>query len=356
MSLYRVGRIWYVDITRPDGSRDRHSTGTADRKAAQEYHDRLKAQYWREARLGDPPASTWGDAVRDWLLEAPRDLSDRYRLSRLPIPLELPLDKVDQSVIERALAGKSAPSWNRTLNLILAILNLARARGKLIAVPKVRRKPLSPSQRARVRWLTAEEWARLEAALPHYLAQIARFTLATGLRENNVLQLTWSQVDLHRRVAWIHADQAKAGEPIGVPLNEDAMAVLRERQAEQAEELRLRRATDPGAQPVPWVFAHRGRPLYKASNKAWYRALKSAGLEDVRWHDLRHTWASWHVMRGTRLEELQELGGWKTLQMVRRYAHLAPDHLAKVAENVKPVSLRHSDAIAKTKNRVTSKA
>lgn len=341
MSLYRVGRIWYVDLQKPDGGRDRHSTGTADRKAAQEYHDRLKAQYWRQARLGEPPACTWGEAVRDWLLEGPRGLSDRYRLNRLPIPLELPLSQLDPQRIEKALAGKSAPSFNRTLNLILAILNLAAAKGKLLSAPKVPRKPLSPSQRARVRWLTAEEWKRLEAALPRYLAQIARLTLATGLRENNVLELTWSQVDLRRRVAWIHADQAKAEEPIGVPLNDEAMAVLRERQTEQEAELRKRREKDESAQPLPWVFAHRGRPLYKASNKAWYQALEKAGLQNVRWHDLRHTWASWHVMHGTRLEELQELGGWKTLQMVRRYAHLAPHHLAQVAGNVKPVSLRH---------------
>lgn len=54
----------------------------------------------------------------------------------------------------------------------------------------------------------------------------------------------------------------------------------------------------------------------------------------VRWHDLRHTWASWHVQAGTPLLALKELGGWSSIDMVMRYAHLAPDHLAEHAERI----------------------
>lgn len=64
-----------------------------------------------------------------------------------------------------------------------------------------------------------------------------------------------------------------------------------------------------------------------------YKALKRAGIEDFRWHDLRHTWASWHVQGGTPLFALQELAGWETERMVRRYAHLAAEHLAGWAGN-----------------------
>ena len=64
------------------------------------------------------------------------------------------------------------------------------------------------------------------------------------------------------------------------------------------------------------------------SGKAWKRALENAGIERAfRWHDLRHTWASWHVQRGTPLQELMELGSWSSYEMVLRYAHLAADHL-----------------------------
>lgn len=322
MSLYRVGRVWYVDITGPDGGRIRRSTGTADRKAAQEYHDRHKAELWRQARLGEPAPIAWGEAQALWLKEAPRDLSDRYRLNALPIPAKLQINDLTPSLIAHALAGQKPGSYNRYVNLILGILNLSRRKGLITSVPHIERKP---EPKGRVRWLTAQEWTSLKRYLPAYLEQMARFTLATGLRENNVLRLEWSQVDMKRKVAWIHPDQAKAREPIGVPLNEEAMGVLKDRSGLDQQ----------------WVFAQKnGRPLYKASNRAWYAALKSAGLAGFRWHDLRHTWASWHMMHGTRLEELQQLGGWKTLSMVQRYAHLAPEHLARVAGNVKPVSLQ----------------
>jgi integrase len=83
------------------------------------------------------------------------------------------------------------------------------------------------------------------------------------------------------------------------------------------------------------VFTYQGKPVKQVSTKAWYSALERAGIEDFRFHDLRHTWASWHVQNGTPIFALQELGGWMTEKMVRRYAHLAADHLAAYAANVK---------------------
>ena len=73
-----------------------------------------------------------------------------------------------------------------------------------------------------------------------------------------------------------------------------------------------------------------GRP----NTKAWKKALRRAGISDFRWHDLHHTWASWHVQAGTPLHVLQELGGWETEAMVKRYAHLAPEHLAEHAQRI----------------------
>ena len=66
----------------------------------------------------------------------------------------------------------------------------------------------------------------------------------------------------------------------------------------------------------------------------WKRALGRAGITEFRFHDLRHTWASWHVTNGTSLQELMELGGWKSYEMVLRYAHLAPDHLSHAAARI----------------------
>jgi integrase len=105
---------------------------------------------------------------------------------------------------------------------------------------------------------------------------MARFTLATGLRESNVLNLEWQQIDMRRRVAWIHPDQAKAETAIGVPLNDEAISVLREQLGKHDA----------------YVFTYNGKPVGKAGTAAWRKALKRAGIKNFRWHDLRHTWAS----------------------------------------------------------------
>jgi integrase len=170
----------------------------------------------------------------------------------------------------------------------------------------------------RVRWLTGEEGDGLIRELPKHLAEMTRFTLATGLREANVVGLEWSRVDLERACAWIHPDQAKARKAIPVPLNADAMAVIRRQQ---------------GRHPTH-VFTFNGKPVARANNHAWRKALASAGIKDFRWRDLRHTWASWHVQRGTPLYVLQELGGWSDYGMVKRYAHLSAEHLAHYAHNL----------------------
>lgn len=315
MPIYQVGDIWYLDIRTPKG-RIRRSAGTTDRKAAQELHDRLKGDTWRQAKLGDAPQVTWGQAVEKWLEVKPRGLPDRYRLRAMGVG-DSTLIPLSVSTIESVLSSYTGSTFNRALALLYAIHTTSG-----LQAPKVGRKPAPPG---RTRWLTAEEWKKLKRALVKespLLAQAAEFTLATGLRENNVLNLEWSQVDLQRRVMWLWADQTKGKANLGVPLNDDAMVVLRGR-----------RGIDERL-----VFGNPDYVLYKASNKAWYAAVRAAGLVGFRWHDLRHTWASWHVMSGTRLEELMKLGGWKSMTMVMRYAHLSTEHLAGVAANVKPIS------------------
>ena len=83
-----------------------------------------------------------------------------------------------------------------------------------------------------------------------------------------------------------------------------------------------------------FVFTYQGKPVARTTTKAWKKALDRAGIKDFRWHDLRHTWASWHVQNGTTLQELQELGGWSSFEMVLRYAHLAGDHLKGAARRI----------------------
>lgn len=83
-----------------------------------------------------------------------------------------------------------------------------------------------------------------------------------------------------------------------------------------------------------FVFSYKNNPIQQCNTRAWTNALNRAGIENFRWHDLRHTWASWHVQNGTSLLELQQLGGWSSFEMVLRYAHLSGDHLRQAANRI----------------------
>jgi integrase len=161
----------------------------------------------------------------------------------------------------------------------------------------------------------------LLAELPTHQRDVVLFALATGLRQRNILDLEWSRIDLDRKHAWIHAAQSKNRRSIPVPLNEGACSVLLRQKGKHPDR----------------VFTYRGKPLGTANNSAWKSALKRAGISDFRWHDLRHTWATWQRQAGTPAHELQRLGGWLTSSMVERYAHVAPDHLASAASRLDTV-------------------
>ena len=287
-------------------------------------HDTLKAQLWREAKLGDKPKYIWQEAVVRWLNEQShkRSLIDDKRIINWlhDYLAGVELEKINKAMIEKIKqtklnTGVTNASVNRMLALIRSILNRAENEWEWIdKAPHVR---LLPEEKGRVRWLTQEEAAKLIEELPQHLADMAKFTLATGLRASNVSQLEWSQIDLQRRCAWIYADQSKGKKSFAVPLNDSAMSVIR---------------SQIGKHEM-FVFTYKGEPCGQQSTKAWRNALKRAEIENFRWHDLRHTWASWHIQNGTPVHVLQELGGWSDSEMVRRYAHLSPSHLSGYAAN-----------------------
>jgi integrase len=325
MSLRKRGGIWWIDAVSPTGERVRRSTGTPDKALAQEYHDRLKAELWRIAKLGEKPRHTWNDAVVRWLKESSHKATidtDKIHLRWLDQFLGgRQLDTISRALVDRITDAKLAEGVsNATVNRVLEVLRAILRRCVndwewLDRAPQIR---MLKEPTRRIRFLTRSESDRLLACLPSHLADMAAFTLATGLRRANVTGLQWSQVDMVRRLAWIHPDQAKARKAIPVPLNAEAVAIIRRWLGRHETH----------------VFSFRGRPISQVSTKAWYEALERAEIRDFRWHDLRHTWASWHVQNGTPLYALQELGGWESPEMVRRYAHLSAEHLAPYADRL----------------------
>jgi integrase len=324
MSLYQRGETWYIYLTY-DGQRIRETTNTTDKKKAEAIHDARKI----ELRTRKESGKTLADAIKLWLTASQRSDSELSEIkSALTYYPNRPLSQVDGHDFQDAFADKSPGTYNRIANNIRAAINLAHKRGwcELITIP---RKKIKSSK---TRFLSKAEWARLESELPEHLRPIAQFAISTGLRRANVLQLKWAQIDMQRAVAYVDATDAKGDASIPVPLSKYALDVLKSQQGKHKE----------------YVFTYQGNPIgvFKSS---WKKALLRAKIDVVqagkdkegnpvytstfRWHDLRHTWASWHIQNGTPLAVLKELGGWHDISMVLRYAHLAPDHLAKYASN-----------------------
>jgi integrase len=343
MAIYRRegSSIWYYDII-INGRRVRRSTGTSNERQAQELYDRLKVEAWNQERLGIKPRRMWRDVVVRYLKEAEADSKaslerDREAFRWLDTYLrDKYLDEIDKDMIAHIITEKrksyvrvyqsgqqrvckpGSDTVNRFLTTFRAALRKAQDEWEWIdRVPKIKAVKGTVS---RIRWITQDEADQLIAELPWHLAAMARFSLETGLRRANVTHLEWSQVDLARKTAWILGNDTKNGKSLAVPLSDRAMQVLKEQQAVQQES------------PCKWVFAKAGRPVHQTGTRAWREALDRAGIENFRWHDLRHTWASWHVQNGTPLHVLQELGGWSSLKMVQRYAHLSSAHLRACVE------------------------
>lgn len=299
MSLYKRGDTWWIYIVH-EGIRHRASTGEREKARATRIHAEFCAGLYKQRRSGP----TLHGALEAWA--EGKGEPDRYRVAKLKRLLPdgaLELDKASVAKIPQDTAG----TFNRYVNVLLA----AGASG------------VSPKKapKGRIRWLTADEWKALRAAMPPLWVPMADFAIATGLRQANVFWLEWGQVDAGRRKAWIHAEDAKGREPIGIPLSDAAMAVLEQQR---------------GKSDV-WVFPMAdGNPLPKLKSRDWKAVVRRADIAYCTWHDLRHTWATWHLMGGTPLEVLQRLGGWRDLRMVLNYAHLAESFVDKYAGNAQP--------------------
>jgi integrase len=211
--------------------------------------------------------------------------------------------------------GNQPATVNRYLATIRNLLRIARDEWQWIeTMPKIR---LLSGESQRDRWLTQAEADRLVLAAAPHLKALIRFALATGCRAREITGLEWDRVDLKRRTAWLN--QTKNGTPRGVPLNRDAVTVLEAQR---------------GKHPV-FCFTYRDAPIaWELTNSAWQHATKKASITDFRFHDLRHTWASWHRQAGTSCDELKDLGGWKSRVMVDRYAKFATEHLTAAAARI----------------------
>lgn len=364
MSIFRRGEIWYSSYSLPGGKRIKESLGTADKRQAQELHDKRKAELWRVDRLGDFPDVTFEEACLRWIEEKSDKKSLDTDKGRMGFWLEqfegVRLKDITEARIYSAVSrmhnrshleiwkakvtaarkkGNPEPEYvakpvttstkAKHLALMKAILRAAERDWKwlekapVIKIPAVRNK--------RVRWLEKDEAKRLIDECPEPLKSVVKFALATGLRRSNIINLEWQQIDMQRRVAWVNPEDSKSNRAIGVALNDTACKVLRDQIGNHHKFVfvHTKAGRRPDGSVTPAV-----RKMRVDDGRAWKSACKRAGIEDFRFHDLRHTWASWLIQSGVPLSVLQEMGGWESIEMVRRYAHLAPNHLTEHAKQI----------------------
>lgn len=270
--------------------------------------------------------------------------------------LDRPLTEISAFAVEawrttRRTAGRTDATINRDLSDLRAALSRAVEWGSLAHHPLrvVKAARLDPI--GKLRYLSPEEEQRLRAALqardeerraarrrfsawrvergkpalpdlpvyPDHLHPLILVALHTGLRRGELLALRWADIDLTHARLTVRGTTAKSGRTRYVPLNVDAVQVLRN--------WRAGRTPDQHA-PTAVVFAGPdGAPMFSLKT-SWTKVAKAAKLKGVRFHDLRHTFASKLVQAGVDLNTVRALLGHADLKMTLRYAHLAPNNLA----------------------------
>ncbi len=172
-------------------------------------------------------------------------------------------------------------------------------------------------------WREARGLPTLPERLEHFtdhLKPLVLLALNTGMRRGELFKLQWQDVDLKRRMLTVHGANAKTDTTRHIPLNDEAVAVLTawRNQCEQNQAglvFKSPKAKTPGG-------------ALDNINNSWRALLQDAGISGFRFHDLRHTFASWLVMRSVDLNTVRDLLGHTDIKMTLRYAHLAPEHKA----------------------------
>ncbi len=326
MALYKRGQTYWISITGPDGKRIRCSAGTADYEKAQALFDKLKNDIWNRQHPEVAKRHTWDEAALLWIREKTdkKSLKDDISMLRWLTPFLRGryLDEITRPMIARIgeiKKAESSPSRaNRYLSLLRAIFNRSVRIWEWL--PKAPAITLYREPKLRVRYLSPDEIRSVYLALPAHQRPIFLFSILTGLRRSNVLNLRWHQVNFQREVIVIDGDEMKAGRTHVVPMSDAVKTLLLNQRGQHPD----------------FVFTYQGKRILDIKT-AFRRALRQAGITDYRWHDNRHNWASILNQKGVPQHELQEMGGWNSAEMVRRYAHLSPHKLkqnAQIVDNI----------------------
>lgn len=360
-SRYRLG-IW--PSLSPDGARQ------LARKIAAEVADGRDPNRRREAERAETrrkQVSTLraflAQRYEPWALSNLRSAKPQLERIRSDFVawLDRPMSELTPWLIEtyrkrRRDLGRKPQTINREVQRVRAAVAKAVAWGVLDAHPFASIRPLRTDKAGRVRFLSDEEEGALRTALVtredqlraardrfnawrkvrhldplpqrmstfvDHLRPMVLLAINSGLRRGELLSLQWGAVDLVTRMLTVRGTSSKSGQTRHVPLNAEALEVLRTWHCQ---------AHDSGREA--YVFPGTDGCRLGSVDRSWDTAAKLAGLADFRFHDLRHHFASRLVMAGEPIFTVQKLLGHASLEMTQRYAHLGPDTLASAVEKL----------------------
>lgn len=326
--IFKRGRSWYIDCALK-GRRIRKSVGPSRRVAELALRDiELKSARGEYLGIYEDKRVLFEDFAERYLTfskanKAPksygRDLTS-LRTNLIPHFRGYYLFDISSQMVEDykslRLSGVKPATLNRELACLRHMYNKAIEWGYVGRNPMQGVKLLKEPPE-RLRFLSPEEIEALLQQCSVYLRSIVITAVHTGMRKSEVLGLTWSQVDLRERT--IALERTKANERRVIPINDVLLQELR------SIPLRLR---------SDFVFCKKNGDPYGDIGKGFKAAVRRAGIEDFRFHDLRHTFASHLVMSGVDLRTVQQLLGHKTMKMTVRYSHLSKAHLQEAVNRL----------------------
>jgi integrase len=378
LSLY-VGtsgkKVWYL-LFRDGGRRGKHKIGDASVLAAEQARE-LARDFLNRLAHGENPHEAamapkeiylgvlLSDIYEPWLAAERKGGKATAAMIRSTFKkfLNKPAAGLSVAALEKWRAGRLAggtkrATVNRLAGALKSMLSWAAQRGIIETNPIEKMRPVRESDSDGItRYLSGDERARLMAALDgreermrggrdshnlwlkargrelmpvmsgefaDFLKPLVIVALNTGARRGALFGLEWGDVDLEGKAVLFRAANAKNEKPLRVPLNSDAASALAK------WKLQSRRR---GKGDLVFPSPRTGRKLDHI-NKSWAALTRSAGIENFRFHDCRHDYASRLVMAGVDLFTVKELLGHSDVRITQRYAHLAPDRLAAAVERI----------------------
>lgn len=316
-----TGTLWITGTVKPAGAatgrRIRQRAGSDDPAKAREEAAAIEIQILRDFHHGEKrSAYTFVEACTSYLTHQQRSQGTKDDVRRLMTHWRTAsLGAITQEAVDAARTkilrpGASDSTWRKMVAILSAVMNHA-ARRKWCEPPSFE---LPPESKGRTRFLTPDEFERLRAAAPEHLKPLLTYLVCTGVRLGEALALDWSQVDLSGMRVNVWADQTKGERRRVVELTPAAVRALAALPGRDGRVFRTHRG-------AAYEDKDTGGGQIKSG---WRTALVTAGLEGFTPHDLRHTFATWHWALNRDLIALQMAGGWSTIELVTRYAHLLP--------------------------------